>query len=82
MAQRQAVFLGEPRQPFARAARKFDVGRERHRLDYRHEVRQAVTSFQMRAGIVANEIEGAQTEAVLITGLTIGTVRTLILPAS
>lgn len=58
MAQRQAVFLGEPRQPFARAARKFDIGRERHRLDYRHEVRQAVTSFQMRAGIVANEIEG------------------------
>jgi hypothetical protein len=75
MAQRQAVFLGEPRQSFARAARKFDVGRERHR-------RQAVTSSRCAPESSQMRLKVAQTEAVLITGLTIGTVRTLILPAS
>lgn len=36
---------------------------------YGPETRQAVTSFQMRAGIVADGIVGAQTEAALVTEL-------------
>jgi N-acetyl-anhydromuramyl-L-alanine amidase AmpD len=38
--------------------------------DYGPETRQAVTSFQMHAGIAADGIAGAQTEAALITKLT------------
>ena len=37
--------------------------------EYGPETRQAVTSFQLRAGIVADGIAGAQTEATLITEL-------------
>lgn len=38
--------------------------------DYGTETRQAVTSFQMRAGIVADGIAGVQTEARLLSELT------------
>ena len=37
--------------------------------DYGSETRQAVTSFQMHAGIVADGVAGAQTEAKLLAEL-------------
>jgi peptidoglycan hydrolase-like protein with peptidoglycan-binding domain len=38
--------------------------------DYGAETRRVVTSFQMRTGIVADGIGGAQTEAKLLSELT------------
>jgi hypothetical protein len=82
MAQRQAVFLAN-RASRSRARRvsltsvgnatTWIIGMKYDKLS--QVSRCAPESSQMRLKV-------AQTEAVLITGLTIGTVRTLILPAS